>query len=209
MQAPVFSLSGKSLEKVTLPKGVFGIDVSPVLLAQAVRVYLANQRAASAKTKTRGEVEGSTRKIFRQKGTGRARHGAIRAPIFVGGGISHGPDGMQHFALEMPKKMRKLAVAGALAEKAGSKLVTVVTGANKATGKTSEANALRAKMEMLGDKVLVVSESKQKKLDLGWQNLNRVTVTHVNTLNAYTVLAHKQIVFTQEALEALAKNYAA
>lgn len=208
MQAPVFSISGAKMEKITLPKGVFGTEASPTLLAQAVRVYLANQRAASAKTKTRGEVEGSTKKIFRQKGTGRARHGAIRAPIFVGGGISHGPDGMQHFELEMPKKMRKLAMAGALNEKADAKQITIIDGASKATGKTREASALRTKMEMATDKILMVSQGSQKKLDLGWRNLNKVTVTHVNALNAYTVLAHKQIVFTQEALDALAKQYA-
>src|SRR3989344_3714386 len=81
---PVFNLSGKKKGSVELPKEIFGAKVNEKLLAQAVRVYLVNQRQGTASTKTRGEVAGSTRKIYRQKGTGRARHGAIKAPIFVG-----------------------------------------------------------------------------------------------------------------------------
>src|SRR3989344_4073637 len=97
ISVPAFSITGESLKVVTLPVKVFGVKADPALLAQAVRIYLGNQRKSSAKTKTRAEVEGSTRKIYRQKGTGRARHGSIRAPIFVGGGIAHGPDGSQNY----------------------------------------------------------------------------------------------------------------
>lgn len=208
MQAQVYSTKGEILEKVTLPKGVFGVEVSPTLLAQAVRVYLGNQRAASAKTLSRGMVAGSTRKIFRQKGTGRARHGAIRAPIFVGGGISHGPDGMQNFKLNLPSKMKRLAVTGALSARAMAKEIVLMEGAGKADGKTKTAQVLRKKMGVDNQKILIVRGSNESEVDLGWRNLTQVTVTQPNNLNVHSVLVHKKIVFTQEALGELEKIYA-
>src|SRR3972149_4980450 len=91
IRTSVVGLDGKSAGSITLPQALNNAKINRQLMAQAVRVYLANQRVGNASTKTRGEVEGSTRKIYKQKGTGRARHGAIRAPIFVGGGVVFGP----------------------------------------------------------------------------------------------------------------------
>src|SRR5664280_2511271 len=91
LKLSVFNTSGKVLESISLPKEIFGVDINKQIMTQAVRVYLANQRRGTVKTKSRGEVKISTRKIYRQKGTGRARHGAASAPIFVGGGIAFGP----------------------------------------------------------------------------------------------------------------------
>src|SRR3990167_4404213 len=87
----IYNIEGKEQKTVELPKEIFSVAVNPSLLAQSVRVFLVNQRQGNVSVKTRGEVIGSTRKIYRQKGTGKARHGAIKAPIFVGGGIAHGP----------------------------------------------------------------------------------------------------------------------
>lgn len=208
MQAQVYSLKGGVWEKATLPKRIFGVKVAPALLAQAVRAYLGNRRAASAKTKSRGMVAGSTRKIFRQKGTGRARHGAIRAPIFVGGGISHGPDGEQNYKLDMPKRMGRLALSGVLVAKAAAKEVALLTGTEKADGRTRAARRLREKMGMAEDKTLVVWGEKEANVDRGWRNLDGVTLVHPNNLNVHTVLTHKKIVFTQTALGELEKIYA-
>ena len=102
----VYDTRGKVVEKMHLPKDIFGVDVNQQLIAQAVRVYLANKRQGTVSTKTRGEVTGSTRKIYRQKGTGRARHGSIRAPIFVHGGLVFGPK-PRDYSMKFPKKMRK------------------------------------------------------------------------------------------------------
>ncbi len=99
----LFLISGEKAGKVTLPSEIFAAKINNQLMAQAVRVFLANQRKARAKTKTRGKVEGSGKKIWAQKGTGRARHGDRYAPIFVGGGISHGPTGKENFKLKMRK----------------------------------------------------------------------------------------------------------
>ena len=114
--APTVSLKGEAEEKTKLPEAIFGATVSPQLLVQAVRVYLFNQRRAQAKTKTRGEVAKTTAKMYRQKGTGRARHGAYSAPIFGGGGGSLGPGGQQNYHRRMSKPFIHMVLIGELAE---------------------------------------------------------------------------------------------
>src|SRR3990167_4064766 len=134
--AQSYNLKGERQEKLNLPKEQFGVNASPSLLAQAVRIFLSNQRRAAAKTKTRAEVAKTTAKMYKQKGTGRARHGSYAAPIFVGGGVAHGPSGEQNYKMSLPVKMRRLALLGALSAKAEAKQVMVVTGCEKASGKT-------------------------------------------------------------------------
>src|SRR3989344_8900364 len=120
LSAPVYSLSGRASGTLSLPKEIFGKEVNKKLLAQALRVYSTNQKIFTGSTKTRGEVEGSTAKIFRQKGTGRARHGSIRAPIFVGGGIVFGPR-PRKVRLELPQRMKKAALLSAFSAKTADK----------------------------------------------------------------------------------------
>src|SRR3990172_10626024 len=117
---PVYGVDGKEKTPADLQKEIFSVEVNPRLLAQYVRVYLANQRQGNASTKTRGEVTGSTRKIYRQKGTGNARHGSIKAPIFVGGGITFGPK-PRDYSLKMNKKQKTLALFSSLTVKANDK----------------------------------------------------------------------------------------
>lgn len=176
---------------MTLPKGLFEVKVSPALLAQAVRVYLGNQRRAHAKTKTRAEVAKTTAKMYKQKGTGRARHGSYAAPIFVGGGVSHGPDGKQNYRLRLPSKMRRLALLGALTEKAKEKKVEIWNEKNKD----------------FKERTLVVIGAEEEKIRRGIRNLENVTVVTAGSLNPYVILAHKKLAVTATALEEL-KKYA-
>lgn len=206
MNAQTFSISGREVAALELPKEIFAVKAPASLLAQAVRVYLANQRAASAHTKTRGQVQGSTRKIFKQKGTGRARHGSVRAPIFVGGGIAHGPDGTQNYTLKMPAKMSRLALLGALSQKAKSTLI--LKNGDEATGKTKQASGLLNKM-VPAKKALLVTSSEQKNLKLAFRNIKRLSLATVSTLNAYQVIIAPSVIFTAEALSALQKKYVA
>src|SRR5258708_4404168 len=131
----VYDTAGKEVETMSLPEEIFGAKINKVLMAQAVRVYLANQRQGNASTKTRGEVAGSTRKIYKQKGTGRARHGGIRAPIFVKGGIAHGPKPQDH-SLAMPKKMKRVALFSALTAKLADGQIKVISGLETLEPKT-------------------------------------------------------------------------
>lgn len=194
ISAPTFDLSGKSGEKIALPKEFFEISVSPVVLARAIRVYLTNQRKAVSKTKTRGEVSKTTAKMFKQKGTGRARHGSYAAPIFVGGGTSHGPDGSQNFRLKFPKKLVKLALTGALSIKANQESVGILVDSNKAKGTTKE-------MVWIKPRTLVVLKNDQDNVRRAVRNLKDVTVVTQGNLNTHMVLANKYLLVTQEVLK--------
>lgn len=200
--AKTYNLSGQALKDAALPVELFGVKVKPTLLAQAVRVYLSNQRQSPAKTKTRGEVAKTTKKMYRQKGTGRARHGSYAAPIFVGGGIAHGPSGEQNYHLNLPPKMKRLALLGALSTKAKQKEIKVISGADAASGKTKE-------VAWLSGKVLIISSKAAINFNRATNNLKDVQTINPNLINTYVVLKHRELVITKEALAEMKKYYVA
>lgn len=200
LSVPVYSLTGRASGNIALPKDVFGAEINQKLLAQAVRVYETARKTQPANTKTRGEVQGSTAKIFRQKGTGRARHGSIRAPIFVGGGIVFGPK-PRKVTLDLPKKMRNKALICALSLKAQEKEVIGLSGAEKATGKTKEISNLINKMKVKS--ALFVTGDKLDNVVRGIRNIQGMSITPANQLNAYEVLKYKSLIVTKDAIEKL------
>lgn len=219
MMINILNTKAEKTGTMKLPEEIFGVKVSPQLLAQAVRVYLANQRTARARVKTRGEIRGSRIKIWRQKGTGRARHGDKYAPIFVGGGIAHGPKGTLK-RLVMPKKMRKKALFGALSGKVKEKQFLVVEGLVKIKPKTKEmAQVLkrltqglkgsktqrikkdRKKSKEKKTKILLVLKTDQKKAVRAARNISNVQVAYFNQLNCYEVLNNCVAVFSKEAIK--------
>ncbi|PIU03238.1 50S ribosomal protein L4 [Candidatus Shapirobacteria bacterium CG08_land_8_20_14_0_20_39_18] len=203
----IYNLEGKTEEKLTFPKEFFGAKINPALMAQAVRVYLSNQRSASAHAKTRGEVIGSTRKIYRQKGTGKARHGDIKAPVFVGGGKAHGPTGSQNYQLIMTKKMRLLALKSALSQMLTDKKIIGVTDLEKTKGKVKPVGKLIEiiKKETKSKKFLFVLPAKSSELKRTIANLDGVTVAEIRNLSPYQVLTAGIILITPEALEDVKK----
>lgn len=199
LKIEVLDVSGKVVETMELPKEVFGAKINSVLMAQAVRVYLANQRLGTASTKTRGEVDGSTRKIYRQKGTGRARHGGVRAPIFVKGGIAHGPK-PKDYSLSLSKHMRKAALFSALSAKVQAGEVTVMAGLSKFDKTAPMAKALtHAGYSRKGVTLFVLPEHTEKVFKAA-RNLAGMTVMPANQLNTYEVLKAKKVVLMQEAV---------
>ncbi|MFH1841040.1 MAG: 50S ribosomal protein L4 [Candidatus Shapirobacteria bacterium] len=202
LKVNLYNLKGETEKKILLPKKVFGVKVNLKLLAQAVRVFLANQRRAGAKSKTRGEVARSTRKIYRQKGTGRARHGSKGAPIFVGGGVAHGPTGEQNYKLRLSKKMRKAALPSALTSKLESKEVWVVAGLSKAKGKTKEIEKLLKTLKITGKTSLILPERWEKTVRAA-RNIEKMSLFSVKQLNAYAVLNGGKLVLAAESLEVL------
>jgi len=206
---PVFDLTGKEKGKLALPEGVFAAKINPVLMAQAVRVYLANQRKGTAKTKTRGEVSGSGRKIWRQKGTGRARHGDRYAPIFVGGGVAHGPRGNQNYRLKLPRKMKRAALRSALTAKLKEKEIVLIDGLKKIDPKTKVAKevltkVLKDQLDQKKDYLLVLPEKWEKTIR-AFRNLPFVDITPVDSLNCYSALRHDYLIFSPEAIDKLPK----
>jgi large subunit ribosomal protein L4 len=201
----VLGTDGKVVESMTLPEAFFGAKLNKTLIAQAVRVYLANQRRDTASTKTRGEVDGSTRKIYQQKGTGRARHGGIRAPIFVKGGIAHGRKKEANHELDMSKKMRVAAFASALSSRLNDGAITVVSGISSLDKKTKVFAGMFEKLSFVtkGRNALLVLPKHNEDIYKSARNLSGVEVTTAAQLNTYQVLAHKRLIFMKEAVDAL------
>lgn len=202
LQADVYGVDGKVSGKVSLPKIVFGAKINSILMAQAVNIYLSNQRKAHAKTKTRGEVIGSTRKIYKQKGTGHARHGDIKAPVFVGGGKAHGPNGEQNYKRSFPEKMREVALNSALSSKVKDEKVMILDGAETMEGKTKEIVKIINGFPLKSKKgeILIVLPKKMEKFSRAVRNIEGVTLTNVKNLNTYQILTSDLIVLTKEAL---------
>jgi len=203
LSVSVYDLTGKEAGKMSLPEAIFGQKVNTALLAQAIRVYQNNLSGHFAHTKTRGEVKGSTRKIYKQKGTGGARHGSNRAPIFVGGGIALGPRSRK-VTLDLPKKMKKAALISALSLKMGEKAISGISGLEKLTGKTREM----AKFLKNSDKrsVLIVTGENQDLVTRSLSNLPDITSIAVGQLNTLEVLKYQALLFTKEALSKMEKG---
>lgn len=196
-KASVYSSNGvRKSTKATLPK-IFDEKPNMTLLAQAIRVYEDRLHIGSSKTKTRSEVSASTAKIWRQKGTGRARHGARSAPIFVGGGKAHGPTGVTK-VLSLPTKMRRKALRVALSIKASQDKVAVVESISKIK-KTKAAQKLIDKV--LGkkpQKVTVVLSGGNREAGKVFRNIERVFVVSFKNLNTYDVFYGGLLVFDKE-----------
>ncbi|HZY76115.1 MAG TPA: 50S ribosomal protein L4 [Jatrophihabitantaceae bacterium] len=191
----------KSTKKVELPAEIFDVDTNVALLHQVVVAQLAAARQGTHATKTRGEVRGGGVKPYRQKGTGRARQGSIRAPQFTGGGTVHGPQ-PRSYEQRTPKKMKAAALRGALSDRARNDRVFVVSALVEGdVPSTKSASAMLAKIS--GAKhVLVVAERND---ELTWKSLRNVPSVHLlepGQLNTYDVLVSDDVVFTQGALEA-------
>jgi len=198
---PIVSPEGEKTGVMSLPNDLFGVPFNAQLVSQAIRVYQMNQREGSAATKTRGMVEGSTRKIYRQKGTGRARHGGIRAPTFVGGGISFGPQPREiHKALS--KQMKKKALANALSHIVQNNAMKVVDGLMDLPVKTKSFADMLNKIQV-SNRILFIYGNETASVARALRNIKNVSVFPVDSFSAYDVMTHTYTVFTKDALVSL------
>lgn len=203
MKVDSYTAKGTKGKPVTLPKELADKG-SDHLLAQALRVYTNRSHPGLSKVKTRSEVVGSRKKIWRQKGTGRARHGARSAPIFVGGGKAHGPRGIKRI-LTLPKNMRRKALSSAFAERIHDKKVIVVSGLS-GISKTKEANALLTKVAPDAKKITVALSVKNKEKRLMFRNIENVKVHPFTDLNAFIVYHSGVLVLDSDALNESSKE---
>lgn len=211
LKLSVYDAKGKVVESINLPKEIFGIEINTNLMSQAVRVYLANQRRGTVKTKSRGEVKISTKKIYRQKGTGRARHGAASAPIFVGGGIAFGPR-QRDYSLKLSQKMRKVALFSALSAKLKAGEIKIVTGLEKLEPKTKifADTIVNLSLNEKKPQILLITPKSGKDFEMvmkGARNLKGVKITSSNLLNTYDVLAHRNILFMKNSIEGIKETF--
>lgn len=188
------------------PSVLKNVKGSDRLLAQYVRVYLANQRQGTKSAKTRAEVVGSTRKIYRQKGTGRARHGSRKAALFVGGGVTHGPKPVD-YSLKLTKKQRARAFLYALAKRYKAGDIEIVAGLTSVAPKTKEMEAKLKSMNYYPAKsLLLVYTDKADDFVKASRNLESVTLRAAHILNTYDVLCSKKILFDKDAFDAVIKR---
>lgn len=192
--------------KGTLPKEVFNVDVTNHdLLKVAYNAYLANARSAGAKTKTRGEVRGGGKKPWKQKGTGRARFGSSRVPIWRGGGITFGPTGEQNYRLKMSVGAKRTALRQALSLANKAKKLTVIDSFDCKEGKTKETiNLLKSNKVNKEARVLVVVESKDDNTRRATNNVNQVKVLSAMYLNVFDILNADVILISKKALAVVA-----
>lgn len=206
----VVDTTGRIVGKVSLPEPIFGVKINETLLAQAVRVYHANNRQGTQSTKTRSQVSGSTKKIYRQKGTGRARHGDKKAPIFIGGGIAHGPK-PRDFSLDFPKKMRRKALFMGLSMKLSANTLTVLSGLEKISPKTSEMvhvlEELKLRNEKKQQKLLIVTPKKIENIILSGRNIPKLSIVSADTLNTFDVLNTNQLILMKDAIDVIKSTF--
>jgi large subunit ribosomal protein L4 len=202
------SVIGTESKTVELPDEIFAAKVNVPLIHQVVVAQQAAARQGTHATKTRGEVRGGGKKPYRQKGTGRARQGSLRAPQYAGGGVVHGPH-PRSYVQRTPKKMKAAALRGALSDRLSHGRVLVVSGfVDGDVPRTKDAVAVLAGAVTRGEKVLVVAHRDD---ELTWKSLRNVPSVHVLTedqLNTYDVLASDHVVFTEQALTAFVSRSA-
>ncbi len=207
LQIPVYNTKGEIEKNINLSKEVFSAPVNAQLLSQYFRVYLANQRQGTAATKTRSEVAGSTKKIYRQKGTGRARHGAKKAPVFVGGGIAFGPQ-PRDYSLKMSKKQKRKALLGSLSLKAHANAVIGLSNTyTTIEPKTKNVASSFEKMGFAKKKLLLILPEMKSNLALASRNLRNVDTIPVSNINPYLVTKHDVLMFTEDAIEKVISTY--
>ena len=211
MKTQIYNIKAEKVGEIALPKEVFDTKVSEKLVAQAIRVYLANQRSSFAKTKTRSEVNGTRQKVWAQKGTGRARHGNKTAPIFVGGGSAMGPDGQQNYKLKLSKKMKIVAINSVLTKFAQAKKIIIIDSFKELTPKTKEGikllTGLKASDEVLSksSKVGIITTETLSNVKRAFGNLPKTKLLSLKSLNVYNLSNQNFLILSQDTLDIFAK----
>jgi large subunit ribosomal protein L4 len=205
MKADITTLDAKKAGTVELSDAVFGLEPRPDILARMVRYQLAKRRAGTRSVQDRSEVNYTGAKLYRQKGTGRARHGSRRAPVFRGGGKAFGPKPRSH-AIDLPKKVRALALKHALSAKAKSEALVVIDKCEIKEAKTKELKARFLKLG-LGSALIIDGAEVQEAFAKAARNLPRVDVLPVAGINVYDILNHDKLVLTKAAVEALEARF--
>jgi len=205
MDHKVTSLDGKADGSIVLPDEIFGLEPRTDILQRMVRYQLSKRQAGTHKTKTRGEIALTTAKMYKQKGTGRARHGAKSAPQFRGGGKAFGPVVRSH-AHDLPKKVRALALKMALSDKAKSEKLIVLADATAAEPKTK---ALAERFAKLGfaNALIIGGATLDDNFRLAARNIINVDVLPVQGINVYDILRRDTLVLTKAAVEALTERF--
>ena len=210
MNYKVYDMKGAEAGTVELNDGIFAIPVNPIVIHEAVKQYLANQRQGTQSTLTRTEVRGGGRKPWRQKGTGRARQGSIRATQWTHGGVALGPK-PRCYRIAMNKKAKRLALKSAFSSKVASEELIVVDSLAFDAPKTKKMVEVLAALKVAGKKALIVVDAKSDANDIvisSARNIEGVKTLYVNTLNVYDIIKHDVLIMTKDAVNKTEEVYA-
>ena len=205
LKTDVLDMKGKKVSDIELNEAVFGVEVNEIAVHEALVNFLANQRQGTQSTKTRAEVRGGGKKPWRQKGTGRARQGSIRAPQWIKGGIALGPK-PRSYRYSIPKKVRMLAIKSILTSKLSEGNLVVVDKIELKEIKT--AAMVKALKAMNAEKALVMLNEKNLNVQASSRNIENVKTTLVNTINVYDLLKYEKLVIDVQAVKSLEEVYA-
>ena len=208
MKLEVVNIQGqKTGREVDLPEDIFGIEPNDHAVYLAVKQYLANQRQGTHKAKERSEVSGSTRKLKRQKGTGTARFGDIKNPVFRGGGRMFGPR-PRNYSIKLNKKVRRLARKSVLSAKAASGEILIVEDFSFESPKTKEFANILNNLQLTGKKSVLVTSDFEKEVYLSSRNLKKCSVVRASDLSTYAVMNSHTLVLSEGAVEKIKETFA-
>ncbi|HHU77263.1 MAG: 50S ribosomal protein L4 [Caldicoprobacterales bacterium] len=202
----LYNMEGASVGEIELKDEVFGVEVNKDALYQVVRMQQANKRQGTQSALTRAEVRGGGAKPWRQKGTGRARHGSIRSPIWIKGGVVFAPK-PRDYSYTVPKKIRRLALKSALSSKVENNTIIVMDSLELPEAKTREMVKVLKNLRV-EDKALLVIPGKNETVERAARNLPNVKLTYVNTLNVLDILKYNRFIITQDAVRLVEEVYA-
>ena len=207
MKIEKLDLNGKKSSIEVLDK-IFSAKVNPKLVNSTLYKTNANYKGRHAKTKQQNEVSGPTSKIYAQKGTGNARHASRKAPIFVGGGVAHGPKGqLAYKTRKLNKSEKKNSIASLISEKIKNKDLVVFNDFNNVIKKTKEMNVIIKKFA-ISNSLIILDKSSKDKIEKSIRNLPNIKVTDINHFSAYDIVKFKKVVFTESSVKELEKRYA-
>lgn len=195
----ICNLEGEEVGSIDLPETVFGIAPSADAIYYAVKAYLINQRQGNASTKTRAEVNRTKRKMYRQKGTGRARKGTAGSPILIGGGVAHGPR-PKNFRERVPKKVKRLAMRSAFSQKAIDNAISVLEDFELEIPKTKQMAAMARMLDIQGQKALLLTDSVSENTVKSCRNIPKLSVLPVAQVSTYDLIHADALVLTRSAV---------
>jgi large subunit ribosomal protein L4 len=203
----LYNQEGKETGQIELDPSLFDVEVNTALVHEAVVAQMANAREAIAHTKDRSEVAGTGKKPWKQKGTGRARHGSRRSPLWIGGGITFGPRNDRNFSMKINKKARRKALAMALTDKVKSGNFIAVEQLRLEDGKTKQLSALLKHLPINGKRTLILVEPTNRSVSIAAQNLSNIQTLPINALNIVDLLKKPNVLISKEGIDLLTQIY--
>ncbi len=207
MKIDVYNQQNDKVDKVDLPERIFGVEWNPDLVHQALLTQLANSRLPWAHAKGRGEVRGGGKKPWKQKGTGRARHGSIRSPIWKGGGVTFGPLKEKKFAKKINKKMKRLAIFSVLSKKVKDNELKVIDEFKIDAKKTKEWGKILKNISNPKSSALLIPVAAKRNIHQAVVNIKNIKAISPYSLNVYDLAKYKDIVLEKGAIEEIEKHY--